>query len=101
MRGILGVDKGTEEDEEAAFEDEKDSSGMSTKQMEKAMTSLEDADDVVALRGAQKEAAEELKEFDESIEYKNDSDGEDDNDTRADKKSDRSKTRMRRTRTPI
>ena len=79
LRAILGVEKGNEED--GKDDDEKDSSGISTEQVEKAMTSLEDADDVVALRGAQKEAADELKEFDESIEYKKDSDGEDENDT--------------------
>ena len=43
-----------------------------------AMTSLEDDDDVKALRGAQKEAAEELKEFDENAEIKKDSDAEED-----------------------
>jgi len=55
-------------------------------QMEAAMTSLEDAEDVQALRGAKKEAAEELREFDESVELKKDSDAEDDGDEEADQK---------------
>lgn len=50
---------------------------MSNEQMEMAMAQLEDEDDVKALRGAQKEAAEEMKEFDETVEIKKDSDGED------------------------
>ena len=75
LRSILGVEKG--DSEKIADEDEKGAANMSTEEMEKAMTSLEDADDVVALKGAKKEAADELKEFDESIDYKKDSDGED------------------------
>jgi hypothetical protein len=47
---------------------------MSGEQMESAMATLEDADDVQALRGAQKEAADELLEFDETIEYNKDAD---------------------------
>merc|ERR1712238_560700 len=39
---------------------------MSKEQMEIAMASLEDEDDVKALRGAQKEATDDLKEFDEN-----------------------------------
>lgn len=38
---------------------------LSKEQMENAMAVLEDEDDVQAMRGAQKEAAEELREFDE------------------------------------
>jgi hypothetical protein len=45
------------------------------------MATLEDADDVQALRGAQKEAADELLEFDESIEYNKDPDAEADAET--------------------
>ena len=45
--------------------------------MEKAMASLEDEDDAQALRGAQKEAAEELKEFDENAVIEKDPDAED------------------------
>ena len=77
LRDILGVNQ-TEEYSMEVEATEEESPEISTDQMEKAMTSLEDADDVVALRGVQKEAADELKEFDETIEYKNDSDGEDD-----------------------
>jgi F-box-like len=50
---------------------------VTSEQIETTMTSLEDVDDVKALHGSRKEAAEELKEFDESIEYKKDSDADD------------------------
>lgn len=75
LRSILGVratDKKGDDNEGAT---------MSSELMEKAMTSLEDADDVVALRGAQKEAAEELQEFDESVEYKKEPDDDTDPNT--------------------
>ena len=53
----------------------KDADGtMTQEQMERAMAALEDDDDVAAMRGAQKEAREELQEFDESIEYKKEDD---------------------------
>lgn len=84
LRAILGVTAEAEEDEKTSeeAEEEKDSS-----KMENAMASLEDVDDVVALRGAQKEAADELKEFDESIEYAKESDDvEDDSDAKKNKK---------------
>jgi hypothetical protein len=74
LRDILGVDD-TETDESKG-----EDVGISSDQLEKTMTSLEDVEDANALRGARKEAAEELQEFDESIEYKKDSDGEDDED---------------------
>lgn len=70
LRAILGV---TEEAEVDSGEAEKEKE-MSTEQMETAMTTLEDVDDVQALRGAQKEAAEELREFDETVELGKDSD---------------------------
>lgn len=86
LRAILGVNEDTEarctEEKQAASEDGR-GERMSREQMEAAMTNLEDQDDVIALRGAQKEAAEELREFDESIELKesdnegDDGDGED------------------------
>jgi hypothetical protein len=57
-------------------------------QVEKTMTSLEDVDDVNALRGSRKEAAEALQEFDESIEYKKDSDADDDEEAKGDLVSD-------------
>jgi SNF2 family DNA or RNA helicase len=78
LRAVLGVtteDGQNETPEGPTIEKEED---MSTEQMEVAMTSLEDADDVNALRGARKEAADDLLEFDESIELKKDSETEDD-----------------------
>ena len=42
--------------------------------VENMMTSLEDEDDVQAMRGAKKEAVDDLAEFDENILYKNDDD---------------------------
>ena len=47
----------------------------SVEQMEKAMELAEDEDDVMARFGAQKEMVEELREFDEAYQYKNDDDG--------------------------
>lgn len=81
LRAILGVS--TEEDEEIDGDGGKDG-GLSTDLIEKTMESLEDVEDVAALRGARKEAADELKEFDESVEYKKDSDAEDEEDRKAD-----------------
>ena len=77
LRSILGL--GVDEN---SSDNEMDEEGMGHLDvtMEKAMTSLEDADDVQALRGAQKEAAEELKEFDDNGEVKKSSDSEDDDD---------------------
>lgn len=79
LRAILGVSPG--DDEDSAKEGDDDN--VSSDQIEKAMTSLEDVDDVNALRGARKEAAEALQEFDESIEYKKDSDSDDDDEAKA------------------
>ena len=45
---------------------------LSKEEMESAMAKLEDEDDVLALRGAQKEAEEELQEFDETVKIKTD-----------------------------
>ncbi|GKZ00379.1 hypothetical protein MPSEU_000990900 [Mayamaea pseudoterrestris] len=69
LRDILGVN----EDEVSAEAQPMDimDAGMSNEDMEKAMTTLEDDDDVIALRGAQKEAAEDLREFDETVEIRN------------------------------
>jgi hypothetical protein len=83
LRAILGVeDEGSKEvSDDKLGEEEKDSGENLTKeQIEAAMTTLEDQEDVLALRGAQKEVAEELQEFDESIELKKDSDNEGDDD---------------------
>lgn len=78
LRAILGVtDEGTNKDDENNKEEGKETADMSNEQMEKAMASLEDEDDVQALHGAQKEAAEDLKEFDENAEIQKDSDAED------------------------
>jgi hypothetical protein len=77
LRAILGI----EPEMEGAVEDGSEKELVDEKakeQMESAMACLEDADDVDALKGAQKEAEDELKEFDESIEYTNESDPDDD-----------------------
>jgi hypothetical protein len=81
LRAILGVS--AEDDDDIDGENEKEG-GLSTDQIEKTMESLEDVEDVVALRGVRKEAADELKEFDESVEYKKDSDAEDEEDRKLD-----------------
>ena len=79
LRAILGVrDDELGDAKDGATGQAKDSSDLSSEQMEKAMASLEDEDDVQALRGAQKEAAEELKEFDENAEVTKESDAEED-----------------------
>jgi hypothetical protein len=82
LRAILGVtdDDGNnaENDQTNEAGDAKDSADLSSEQMESAMAAVEDEDDVKALRGAQKEAAEELQEFDENVEIKKDSEAEDD-----------------------
>jgi hypothetical protein len=74
LRTIFGVEENMDDDDVHPTEQTTDhrAAMMSTEQLENAMTSLEDADDVLALRGAQKEMAEELKEFDETIEYPKD-----------------------------
>jgi hypothetical protein len=80
LRSILGVEAEAVEasDEEEKAVTDKD---MSSEQMESAMTALEDADDVHALRGAQKEVADELREFDESVEFNKEADTEADGNT--------------------
>jgi hypothetical protein len=69
---VLGVaEDDIHDDEPDAINAQSECEDTLTKeQMESAMASLEDADDVQALRGAQLEAAEELKEFDENIDIK-------------------------------
>ncbi len=70
LRAILGLELETGEAPPPADEnDNRDGDLRTEEQMEAAVVSLEDSDDVNALRGAQKEAADELREFDESIEY--------------------------------
>jgi len=84
LRAILGVSADDEDDEndksDTMDEDKGKEASLSNDQIEKTMTSLEDVEDVNALKGARKEAAEEFKEFDETVEYKKDSDAEDDDD---------------------
>jgi hypothetical protein len=62
-------------------------------EMEIAMTSLEDEDDVKALHGAQKEAADDLKEFDENAEIHTTSDDEGDD---AEKLEEKLETKLER-----
>jgi hypothetical protein len=65
---------------------DKQQAGMTSEQLEKAMASLEDADDAIAMQNAKKEAADELKEFDETVEYNSKEEGEDENKAPADAK---------------
>lgn len=76
LRSILGVDPSETDDANANATDAEPE--VTKEQMEQTMASLEDEDDVRAMRGAQKEAVEELKEFDESIEYAKEEAAEDD-----------------------
>ncbi|KAL7565038.1 hypothetical protein ACA910_020749 [Epithemia clementina (nom. ined.)] len=69
LRAILGV-ADSEPDGSQAEATEQDKKDMTNEQMENAMTQLEDADDVAALKGARQEASEELQEFDDSVEAK-------------------------------
>ena len=92
LRAILGVTPDDDDDEGGRSADEIDSEKgkdvpLSSDQIEKTMTSLEDDDDVNALQGARQEAAEEFKEFDETVEYKKDSDAEDDDGEKNDKEA--------------
>ena len=70
LRSILGlvpeVSKSTVSGEKTESEDMFEPK-MSKEEMESTMAKLEDEDDVLAMRGAQKEAQDELQEFDESI----------------------------------
>jgi hypothetical protein len=75
LQAILGV---TDDETSKDIPSEGDARDLSNEQMEMVMTAFEDEDDVNALRGAQKEAADELKEFDESAEIQTSSDDEGD-----------------------
>jgi len=80
LRNILGLG-GDAEEKTKVKEDTKDAEkekNMSKEQIETTMASLEDEDDVRAMQGAQKEAAEELEEFDETIQLKGDGDENED-----------------------
>ena len=75
LREILGIgsDVGAKiSDSNVAEQD------LTKDQIEKAMVSLEDEEDAVAMKGAQKEADLELQEFDENVEYTAECDGDDD-----------------------
>ena len=67
LKNILGIH--TENADDAVAEDEED---LNQDQLQSAMNMLEDEDDVKAMHKAQKEAAEALEEFDESIQFKPD-----------------------------
>ena len=77
LRNILGLEQSEEDgmslDDEA---EQKANKEISKEEIESAMTKLVDADDVQAMRGAQREAEEELQEFDEAIKTKNDTDND-------------------------
>ena len=62
LQAILGF---VDEDKDSNPEEQEQSNDLSKDEMEKAMASLEDEDDVKALHEAQKEAEEDQKEFDE------------------------------------
>ena len=64
---ILGVEGSVNDGKDA----DPQQAVMTSEQLEKAMAALEDADDAAAMRSAKKEAADELKEFDETVEYTN------------------------------
>ena len=75
LRAILGVQEDEDEisAEKSRMEEEKEKRDLTDEQMESTMAALEDVDDVQALKGAKQEAADELKEFDETVEAKADS----------------------------
>merc|ERR1712238_569349 len=66
LKAILGVSENDPVTNSSEEEENTPPDMMSKEQMEIAMASLEDEDDVKALRGAQKEATDDLKEFDEN-----------------------------------
>lgn len=73
--GLLDI-LGVEDDDQDGKDNDEQQAGMTSEQLEKAMASLEDADDAAAMQNAKKEADDELKEFDETVEYTKDDDGE-------------------------
>ncbi|CAB9516050.1 PHOTOPERIOD-INDEPENDENT EARLY FLOWERING 1 [Seminavis robusta] len=78
LRAILGVGDDDFDNLDDDDGENEVTENLTKEQMEAAMTNLEDKDDVLALRGAQKEAAEDLREFDETVELQKDSDNEGD-----------------------
>ena len=84
LQAILGF---ADEEKDSGSEEKEQPIDMSKDEMEKAMASLEDEDDVKALHGAQKEAEEDRKEFDEDTAIpKEASDDEEDADNSREKK---------------
>jgi E1A-binding protein p400 len=69
LREILGVGE-AENNITKIKQDEETDKEPSQEQVESAMVSLEDEDDVIAMRGAQKEAADELEEFNDNAQPK-------------------------------
>eukprot|EP00804_Cyclotella_cryptica_P000370 CCRYP_008690-RB/>CCRYP_008690-RB protein AED:0.12 eAED:0.19 QI:0/0.90/0.83/1/0.90/0.91/12/164/2166 len=84
LKNILGIHSDGIDDVTNTEEDE----DLNQDQMQSAMNMLEDEDDVRAMHKAQKEAAEALEEFDESIQFKqDDEEGPDAEDAKAPKSS--------------
>ena len=84
LRNILGVasQEKSEMNDEAASDADKSDPEVSKEQVESAMANLEDEDDVLAMRGAEQEAKDELQEFDENVKInEKDEDGNDSQDS--------------------
>ena len=73
-KGLSGILGGSSEETGEETITNTETAQVSSEEVEKTMASLEDEDDLAALQGARREAVEELKEFDESIEYQKDED---------------------------
>lgn len=74
LRNILGVPSSMEPEskQDQEVKENQNEPEVSKEQVESAMATLEDEDDVRAMQGAQQEAKEELEEFDENIKIKED-----------------------------
>ncbi len=72
LRDILGVSDEDSVDDNFMDDTESSQQELSMDQVEKTMAALEDEDDARAKIGAEKEAACELQEFDESIQFSKD-----------------------------
>jgi hypothetical protein len=84
LRDLLGVsavlDDGSESDSESigdSGDSNADHAVVNGSNIEEAMAAVEDEADITAMRGAQKEAVDELQEFDETIQYEKDDEGHD------------------------
>ncbi|CAJ1958026.1 unnamed protein product [Cylindrotheca closterium] len=80
LHDIIGVNKSHDFPGDDDMELAQGTVNISNEEMEMAMASLEDDDDVQALLGAHREAAEVLKEFDDSAEVKEEEDNEEEAD---------------------